>query len=694
MAVFKEMNQSSKIKVIFGVLLALLIPLAGTIMTDAPVIWPVSTLIYNLGLLYSFTIVPKGAARIIAYNIIASIFFVIESSFFFSYYLQNAGFNEAFFYHIRPDLLYAGLNENLPILLGMILCLLGFLILSSSSISRERARKIWMPPLALGLLVFGLFISPPAKALVNYVENFSLANKDNDLFQNFPELQSSKLKVEFSKQKKNNIVLIYTESLEQRFFDETLFPNLVPNLKRLKEQSIDFSNVSQGVGAGWTIGGIVASQCAYPLSVSHDVNRNDLSMFDEFLPNAICLGDLLGKDGYNLTFIGGADARFAGKGDFLGSHGYKEVLGFDDLQATLSDQSYVNAWGVFDDTLFDYALRKFMTMSSEESPFLLTLLTLDNHGPIGYLSKSCETYGLGQNSSLNSIHCTDQLVSKFIEQIRNSPYSKDTIIIVLSDHLAMRNKATDLLETSQMPRRLTFFVNTPDSKREQNTNPGIHYDIAPTILDFVGYKIVGQMGFGAPLTQGPGYLPSKFGEGGWRKQSANLMAISNALWNNDVTLDRDGIKFTMSNLVLAMGGREFALRAGGISEVPSSTLFIFDDRSLKLEKIKSYPLDEGLERETLSKELLQHKEKLALVISRAGNLPGFSNPRTHPDQWVFFCGKPGSDFFSWGSLSGDLLIPFDLIRKLSKSKMDDRVVRERENLLKALEGNSTSKLGR
>ena len=63
-----------------------------------------------------------------------------------------------------------------------------------------------------------------------------------------------------------------------------------------------------------------------------------------------------------------------------------------------------------------------------------------------------------------------------------------------------------------------------------------------------------------------------------------------------------------------------------------------------------------------------------------------SDPRNHPDQWVYFCGKPGSDFFSWGPISGDFLIPFNLIQKLSKSDMNDMVVLERENLLKTMAG--------
>jgi len=675
-------------KVIIGILLALLVPMAGTLITDAPVIWPISTLIYNLGLVYSLAMVPKRAARVIVYNILAATLFIIESSFFFSYYLQNIGFNEAFFYHIRPDLIYAGIKEHLPLILGMIVCLFGFLGMVSSALVEKSATKARWTPFALGLLVLGLFISPPAKALISYVENVSSETQDLAVYENFRELLALKPAVEFSKPEKYNIVLIYAEGLDQRYFDEKVFPDLLPNLVRIRAQSADFSNVSQGIGAEWTIAGIIASQCGYPLTSSFDVYDNSLSIFKDFLPKATCLGDFLKQDGYHLTFIGGADARFAGKGDFLRSHGYSEIFDRDGLLKSLDDKSYHHQWGAFDDTLFEFAIRKFLLLSKTATPFHLALLTLDTHHPNGFLSKTCGIYGSGDNSTLNAVHCSDLLISRFIEQIRSSPFSENTIIVVQSDHLAFPNNASSLLKTSEKPNRLTFFINTPGGKNENNTNPGIHYDIAPTILDFVGYDIKGQVGFGLPLTQGPGYLPGKFEEDEWEEHSSSLMAIGRTLWNKDVTLDKDGIKFISSNLSLLMGGREFNLRSEGISEyTPASTLFIFDEKSLRLEKIKSYPFDRGLTAETLGKELLKHREKFTLVISRAMYLPGFSDPRDNPQKGAFFLGKPGGATYSWGPITGDLIIPFDLIYRLSQSKMDEQIINKRKHILQAIAGN-------
>ncbi|WP_162148573.1 sulfatase-like hydrolase/transferase [Desulfuromonas sp. TF] len=618
--------------------------------------------------------------RLVVYNIVATAFFLAESCFLFSYYLQNTGFNEAFFYHLRPDLVYAGLKEYLPVLILVIVCMLGSLFLFSSLLTRIDLSKGKISLLSLGLLFVGLFISPPARSFVAYIENLPPTAVDSSLSEIFPDLDSRDVTSRRTGSNRPNIVLIYAESLEQRFFDEKLFPGLLPELKKLREQSLDFTNVAQGVGAEWTIGGMVASQCGYPLTSSFDVKGNDLSLFDEFLPGTTCLGDLLKKDGYHLVFIGGSDSHFAGKEVFLRSHGYSEIIDRYVLEKTLADKNYVNGWGIFDDTVFDYAIRKFFKLSKENSPFLLTLLTLDNHN--GFLSKSCEEpYASGKNKYLSSVHCSDQLIAGFVEQIRRSPYSDKTVIALVSDHLAISKKVKDVLEPSQMKKRLTFFINSPDGKSGVIENAGIHYDIAPTLLDFLGYEVQGQMGFGAPLTTGDGFLPSRFGEDKWRSQAPNLVAIGKDLWKNDLFLTRAGISLDSQNLFLSLGGRNFDLRSWGASDVPASLVYFFDPTSLKLLNINAYAFDEGLQKSTLSKELLKEKDKLALVISRAKNLPGFSDPTANPNQWVYFCGKPGSAPFSGGVITGDFHIPFDTIKELGASDLDNEMIRLRQNLI-------------
>lgn len=667
---------SNKIKIFLSTLLLAILPFYGAIYTKANIIWPVSVLMYNLGLFYLVSAISKRPMRLVFYYIVASAFFVFESAYFVSFYLQNHGFNEAFFYHLRPDIIYAGVGEHLVLLLIVVIIYLGALISPTLEILRGRSSKGLISLVWCCVVVFGLVVSPSVSSFAHYLHN---SKKENlELYTAFPEIKDNELTVEFEKSNRLNIVLIYLESLEQRFFDTTVFKGLVPNLKVIREQSVDFINVAQGVGAGWTIGGIVASQCAYPLTVNHNVDPNDMNIFGEFLPKATCLGDLLAEDGYELVFIGGADKRFAGKEKFLLAHGYKQVLGLNDLKGNLSDDSYVTPWGLYDDTLYEEAIEKFQELSLKSNPFLLTVLTLDSHGYDGYMSGSCQPYQVVNNSMLNSLHCSDQLVAQFINQIRSSPYSNDTLVVVVSDHLAMRNRATPLLEKSSEPRRLTFFINTADKITTKNSNPGVHYDIAPTILDFLGYKINSQMGFGKPLTKGPGYLPEKFGENEWPEFSQKIMAVGNSLWENETVIDKNGISFTASNLKLKIGEKDYDLSAGGFIDVPTTVVYLFNLKTLQVEKIHTYPLEQGLTENKLGELLLDNKDKLALVIGRARFLKGFSDPYLHPDQWALFFGKPDSGEFLSQSITGDFFISPEMIGKMVQGQVDELLVRQRQ----------------
>ncbi|WP_438516828.1 hypothetical protein, partial [Enterobacter hormaechei] len=67
---------------------------------------------------------------------------------------------------------------------------------------------------------------------------------------------------------------IYAESLERTYFDAELFPGLADELNALRTDSIDFSNTQQLPGTGYTIAGMVASQCGIPLFAPFDGNAS------------------------------------------------------------------------------------------------------------------------------------------------------------------------------------------------------------------------------------------------------------------------------------------------------------------------------------------------------------------------------------------------------------------------------------
>ncbi len=153
------------------------------------------------------------------------------------------------------------------------------------------------------------------------------------------------------------------------------------------------------------------------------------------------------------------------------------------LRNELEDTDYIGGWGLFDDSLFSLALEQFHDLADNGQPFNLTLLTVDTHHPIGEPSASCSPYPIIDNSILHAVHCTDYLLGNFIEQIEQHPAYDDTLVVLVSDHLAMRNNAFSLFPRNY-ERRLYFNVlNTGEAAEVKKFATPM--DLPPTLLSFL-----------------------------------------------------------------------------------------------------------------------------------------------------------------------------------------------------------------
>jgi phosphoglycerol transferase len=298
-----------------------------------------------------------------------------------------------------------------------------------------------------------------------------------------------------------NLLYIYAESLERTYFDEKLFPGLMPNLKLLEKEAISFTDIQQFDGTGFTMGGMVASQCGIPLAVASD--GNSMAGMDEFLNGAVCLGDLLDAQGYELSFLGGAPLEFAGKGKFYRTHGFDRVQGFEELRGNLSDPDYVSAWGLYDDSLSELAEQELQRLADAGRPFGMFLLTLDTHHPDGHLSRSCsnKTYAKGDNPLLNAVHCADFWLGEFLRELRAGPLADRLLIVLGSDHLAMQGAASDLLQAGVRRNLLMLWPPRGWGGPSQEPRSGSVLDVAPTVSSLMGLDHAA-VGFGRDLLRG------------------------------------------------------------------------------------------------------------------------------------------------------------------------------------------------
>jgi len=477
----------------------------------------ISAIFFFLGLYLSIGKLPQKTWTFVI-TVAAGLYMLATGVYIASNYFTGVGFDSKVIYHLRTGFSGAGYAEYVGlmfwmivyIILGAVLTyivrdLLGAKKLSfSQSLTRFKYRDVaaqaqraatgfgrGQRTIAAGVLCLAFFINPFAQDVFELVKNERISSAKITDYEFYAQPNSVKLT------RKRNLVVVYLESFERTYFDPEIFPDLVPNLSKLERENISFSNMQHTYFTQWTIAGLLSTQCGVPLYSSS--SGNAMSAYDAFMPNALCMGDILKKNGYDLTFMNGADTKFAGKDKFFKTHGFDTIRGKNEHKQNTDNDGLFNEWGLSDDRLLDLGYDLFLKKSALETPFGLFLLTVDTHHPKGHVSNSCPDikYMDGSNAMLNAVKCSDFVVSDFVEKIRNSDYAKETLIVVMSDHLAMRNQAYSQL--NQGTRRNFFTIIDPYTRAPiQVDRPASSMDAGPTILSYLGFPSQA-LGFGRNL---------------------------------------------------------------------------------------------------------------------------------------------------------------------------------------------------
>lgn len=424
-----------------------------------------------------------------------------------SLYIQRTGFNERFFYHLdassfefawhayRPEVLVAGLYWAVMTA--------GPLLIAHAV--RTRSGPAPRPVLWLAAAV-GLAAYAPAISLAAYGQiRLQARNAPAIVIPRAVHDEPATLSGSFP-----NLVFIVAESLEATFGNAKLMgEDLTPALTALERDAARFTDIVQLPAASWTMGGIVASQCSVPLPLSgrwleekkesgwpFNPLNTITGAIERPLPDQVCLGDILNRHGYRNVHIGADRLSFAGKGAFLATHGFEELYGLDELRGELPDPDAHGKWGVYDDDLFTLAWRRLETLAGGDRPFMLMLLTVDTHTVTQRdISRSCGRAPL-INTRGFTLRCADWVIADFITRVRAT--WPDTVIVLMSDHLAFPNVIIDRVATRDA-RRLRFAVWGPGLEPREIDRRGTHFDIGPTVLDILGLEEYRRHNLGASL---------------------------------------------------------------------------------------------------------------------------------------------------------------------------------------------------
>lgn len=355
---------------------------------------------------------------------------------------------------------------------------------------RRRTRALSLG-LALILVVTGASVFSSSVGLADFVRA-SRSTMDIGDYYAAPEVTGS--------ENQRNIVNIYLESGEQTLSDTNLFEK--DPYAPLEEQTSDWQSIEdyqQYQGGGWTMAGLVSSQCGIPLKGTiapwyGGGNTAPPDSIRTYLQGTTCLGDVFKQQGYKNVFMGGARAEFASKDTFLQDHGYDEVKDLDLWKNSgESEKDFRPDWGLSDQRLLDHAKDEIDRLHAESEktgqPFNLSMLTLDTHEP----ATAYDYCPVDTESRLISVYqCSMEQVAGYVDYMKDKGYLDDTAVVIQGDHLKHMTSSDSFHEQLDRNdhRSIVNRVWVPGQENKRRLRPGIdQLSMYPTLLEAAGLDI-------------------------------------------------------------------------------------------------------------------------------------------------------------------------------------------------------------
>ncbi|MDD9335611.1 MAG: sulfatase-like hydrolase/transferase [Rickettsiaceae bacterium] len=273
---------------------------------------------------------------------------------------------------------------------------------------------------------------------------------------------------------KYNIVFITVESLSSEFMGKFgNQQNITPNLDKLAEQSIFFTNL-YAVGTR-TVRGLEAITLSVPPTPGSSIIRrpDNQSLFN--------IATIFKNQGYAINFLFGGYSYFDNLQNYFHGNGYNIV---DQGNLKSNEISFSNIWGVADEDILIKSLELADQNYKEGKAFFSLIMTVSNHRPYTFPEGRIDLPSSGGRSA--AVKYTDYAIGKFLELAKTYPWFDNTIFVITADHCASSAGKTDLPVNKY---HIPLLIYAPNILKPQIVdNLASQIDIAPTILGLLNFS--------------------------------------------------------------------------------------------------------------------------------------------------------------------------------------------------------------
>lgn len=243
-----------------------------------------------------------------------------------------------------------------------------------------------------------------------------------------------------------------------------------PFYASLKEKSI--APLGAIAGGVRTTEGIYATFCSQQNPLGKTVAQTSLQN-----NSYRCLPDILEQWGWHTAFFQGTHKETSGTGAFAQSLGFNESFAKEDFPAGRYSHNY---WGAHDPDIYDFVLDKLDTMPQ---PFLIGVNTNSTHDIS--MPEGVEPFFGDENNEQKHqsiLRFSDQAMQEFFEKIKQKPYYKNTVFVLMSDHTGGKHKST----------AMRYFIPVIIYAEDLITGAAVNRyvsqrDFSPTVLDILGF---------------------------------------------------------------------------------------------------------------------------------------------------------------------------------------------------------------
>lgn len=286
-----------------------------------------------------------------------------------------------------------------------------------------------------------------------------------------------------------NVVLILLESMRARSVTP-YNPGLetTPFLDELSEESLLAERAYTIVPH--TTKALVAAECGIEPHLVREITEST----PDGIP-ARCLAELLGKQGYESAFFQPAGTGFEGRPQLVENFGHDELISIKDMNT--EGFQMANYFGYEDDIMLEPSRR--WLQQHGETPFFATYKTLTPHHPYNTPTRyGIENFAEDEllNGYLNSVRYVDFFLRNLFDQYKEMGLYEDTIFVLYGDHGEGfmehgRTQHDNVIWEEGL--RVPLMVHDPrrfeDGRRvDELANLT---DIAPTVVDLLGYDVEG-----------------------------------------------------------------------------------------------------------------------------------------------------------------------------------------------------------